>query len=427
MPARLLELKDDRRRGKVRAMTSVSSAHPLVLRAAMEQALADQAPLLVEATCNQVNQDGGYTGMTPEAFAGSIQGLAAEAGLPASRIILGGAHLGPGPWRETGPEEALDRAGEMVAAYVSAGFRKIHLDTSMPCAGDPPVLDVPVVARRAAELVLLAERAFAADPAGHPPVYVVGTEVSSAGGARSTGPRVRLTTPEDLARSLDDLQEAFAAAGAGPAWERVAALVVQPGVDFGETDVHPYDRRRARALSEAIQARAPWMGEAHSTDYQSPRALRELVEDGFGILGVGPWLTFACREALFALEDVAREMDWLHGGGAGIRLREVLDGVMRRNPAHWKDHHRGSPGEQSYARLFSLSDRSRYYWHDPEVEAEVERLLAATEGPLPIQLLSLHLPMAFDDVMDGRLEPNGRAIVLHAIRRVLGHYTAACS
>lgn len=50
------------------SLYSVCSAHPLVLKAAVDQALADQSPLLVEATSNQVNQFGGYTGMRPAAF-----------------------------------------------------------------------------------------------------------------------------------------------------------------------------------------------------------------------------------------------------------------------------------------------------------------------------------------------------------------------
>ena len=51
------------RAGERRGIWSVCSAHPLVLEACIDQALADGGPLLVEATCNQVNQEGGYTGM----------------------------------------------------------------------------------------------------------------------------------------------------------------------------------------------------------------------------------------------------------------------------------------------------------------------------------------------------------------------------
>ena len=45
--------------------------------------------------------------------------------------------------------------------------------------------------------------------------------------------------------------------------------------------------------------------EAHSTDYQPPESLSRLVIDGFAILKVGPGLTFALREALYALDEIA--------------------------------------------------------------------------------------------------------------------------
>ena len=59
-------------------MPSICSAHPLVLEACVDQAVADGAPLLVEATCNQVNQEGGYTGMRAADFRAFVTGLAAE-------------------------------------------------------------------------------------------------------------------------------------------------------------------------------------------------------------------------------------------------------------------------------------------------------------------------------------------------------------
>ncbi|BDU74315.1 class II D-tagatose-bisphosphate aldolase non-catalytic subunit [Mesoterricola silvestris] len=414
MPERLLELCESRRLGRIRGLTSICSTHPLVVRAAMDEVLATGGPLLIEASGNQVNQLGGYTGMTPETFRDFVHGLAAEAGLETSRLILGGDHLGPGPWRLQPAAQALGKAGALVQACVAAGYRKLHLDTTVACAGDGTVLSPETAARRAASLCLLAERAWQDDPAGSPPVYVLGLDT-----AADAEPRV--TPAPEVGRSLDLFQAAFAREGVAAAWDRVVALVVQPGVDFSETAVHPYNRKKARPLTKAIAGRRPWMFEAHATDYQHPGVLRELVEDGVGILKVGPWLTFACREALFSLEDVAREMQ---GEGRGIQLREVLDRAMRKDPVHWKDHHHGP--DTSYTRLFSYRDRSRYYWTDPDVEAEVERLLDATAGPLPSQLLDLHLPMALDSVLDGDLEPSGRAIVLHAVRRVLGHYFTAC-
>lgn len=422
----LLRLREDRRNGICRGIYSVCSAHPIVLRAAMEQGLDDLMPILIEATCNQVDQFGGYTGMTPVAFAEFVRVLSHEAGFPEERIILGGDHLGPNPWRGESAEVAMDKAEDLVDAYVTAGFQKIHLDASMRCADDPSVLPDTTIAERAARLCHRAEQAFARRGKGLPPVYVIGTEVPLPGGAVDEDAGLQPTSATDVARTLDISQAAFSKVGLGAAWERVIALVVQPGVEFGDARVHAYDRHLARPLVQAIAAKAPWMYEAHSTDYQTPEALRQMVKDRFAILKVGPWLTFALREALFALEDVVRDLNLVDRTRPLARLREVLDFAMRSNPVHWKDHHRGSGREQSLARLFSFSDRSRYYWNHPEVAAEVEFLLEATRDPIPLQLLSQHLPLAVGSIMDGSIKNNGRSIVIHAIRRVLGHYSAAC-
>ena len=422
----LLSIRDSQRHDVPRGIYSVCSASPLVLRAAMAQARDDGSPLLVEATCNQVNQLGGYTGMTPATFRASVLALAQGTGIPADRIILGGDHLGPSPWRAEDAARAMEKAFAMVNAYVTAGFRKIHLDASMRCAADPDPLPEEVIAERAAALCLRSERAYAAAGCGPAPVYVIGTEVPPPGGAGAEDAALSPTSPADLERTLDVSRAAFVRAGLEGAWDRVVAAVVQPGVEFSDFAVHPYDRTRAESLSRAIARRAPWMYEAHSTDYQRPRALAELVEDRFAILKVGPWLTFACREALFALEDIARELYWADRSRSLPRLRETLDRAMLRNPIHWQGHHRGTAEEQALARRFSYSDRGRYYLPDPEVDAEVTRLLDAMDAPIPVQLVSQHFPLALDAVLDGSLAPDGRSLVTHAVRRVLGHYAAAC-
>jgi tagatose-1,6-bisphosphate aldolase non-catalytic subunit AgaZ/GatZ len=47
-------------------------------------------------------------------------------------------------------------------------------------------------------------------------------------------------------------------------------------------------------------------------------------------------------------------------------------------------------------------------------------------APIPVQLISQHFPLALPAVMAGSVEPDGPSLVTHAIRRVLGHYAAAC-
>lgn len=147
------------RAGSGTGVASICSAHPLVLRAALRHGRETGATVLIEATCNQVNHLGGYTGMTPADFAAMVDGLAAAERCPKELVVLGGDHLGPNPWKDRPAEEALAEAELMVDAYVRAGFRKIHLDASMGCAGEPTALDDHTVAGRAARLAGVAERA----------------------------------------------------------------------------------------------------------------------------------------------------------------------------------------------------------------------------------------------------------------------------
>jgi len=176
----LLDIVGRHKRGEPVGVWSLCSAHPLVIEAAMHEANAHGAPLLIEATCNQVNQFGGYTGMQPADFVALVRRIAVEEKLPVERIIFGGDHLGPNPWRSEDAEHAMAKAEAMVAAYVAAGFRKIHLDASMGCAGEPAALDDATTAKRAARLARAAETAAKA-AGGEAPLYIIGTEATSKG------------------------------------------------------------------------------------------------------------------------------------------------------------------------------------------------------------------------------------------------------
>ena len=399
----LREIVEANRAGASRGICSVCSAHPMVLEACIDRAIADGSPLLVEATCNQVNQEGGYTGMQPSQFRDFVLGLAAARGLPAERLILGGDHLGPNPWRHEPAEPALAKAQTMVRAYAEAGFTKIHLDASMACAGDPEPLPPEVIAGRAARLAQVAEAA------GGRPGYIVGTEVPVPGGAHEAIDHLEVTRTEDLAQTIAVHRDAFARAGLEDAWSRVLAVVVQPGVEFGSLQVVDFVPERADALAAAIRAVPGLAFEAHSTDYQTEAALAALVARHFAILKVGPGLTFTLREALFALALIEAE---LVPAEQRSRLRETLEAAMLADPRHWQGHYPGNPDEQRFARAFSLSDRCRYYWPVPQLAAAVERLLAnLTERPIPLPLLSQYLPRQHDAIREGRLAAEPRALV----------------
>lgn len=421
----LTTIVNQHRAGRPVGITSVCSAHPVVLAAALAQGRDTGWPVLIESTCNQVNHRGGYTGQTPSDFATYVTRLAGELGLARNQLVLGGDHLGPSPWQALPAKEAMAEARALVAAYVAAGYTKIHLDTSMRLGDDPPGgLAVARVAERSAELAAVAEANRR--PGATPPRYVVGSEVPIPGGMQGDSHELAITDPADAAGTLAATRDAFARQGLDEAWSRVIALVVQPGVEFGDDTVIDYDRPAAAALSQFITRQPGLIYEAHSTDYQTPAALGQLVEDHFAILKVGPGLTFAYREAVFALEMIERE--WLRGR-SGVELsgvRAALDAAMVDDPVHWQKYYGSDDEEQAFRRAYSLSDRARYYWPAPPVQAAVARLLGNLSGPLPQTLLSQYLPRQHERVRAGALRNDAVALVADAVGVVLRMYGAAC-
>ncbi len=417
------------RDGARTGLYSVCSSHVLVLQAAMGVAAEYDTPLLIEATSNQVDQFGGYTGMNPAQFRDYVLQLADTRGFPRERLILGGDHLGPNAWQALPPDEAMANARELIAAYVAAGFHKIHLDCSMSCAGDPVPLPDAVVAERSADLARVAERT-AREAGLPPPVYVIGTEVPVPGGESALGSGVAVTRPEAAEQTLAIHRDAFAAPELQGAWQRVVALVVQPGVDFDHSSVQHYDADAATALSSFIEAQPRIVFEAHSSDYQSEAGLHALVRDHYAILKVGPALTFALREALFALafiEDALAEAGTLPQAERS-QLLEVLDAAMLAKPKHWQRHYQGDAAQLQFLRRYALSDRSRYYWGEPEAQAAVQRLfdnLRRHAPPLP--LLGQFMPRQADAFASGTLQAEPQALVEHHIHERLAQYARACA
>ena len=255
----------------------------------------------------------------------------------------------------------------------------------------------------------------------------MGSEVPIPGGELADSAAPAVTSVDAVERTLDETRRAFTRHGVGDALERVLALVTQPGVEFGDAVVFEYDERAAAALASRVPHRAPFIYEAHSTDYQTEDALGRMVRDHFAILKVGPGLTFALRETLFALEAI--EGEWLahRRGVVASRLRETLQRVMQEHPEHWRAYFHGDEDELRFARDFSFSDRSRYYWPQPEVRASVERLVGNLSAhPIPLTLLSQYLPIQYQAVREGTLANDPRALIGAGIGAVVDAYARAC-
>ncbi|WMY73872.1 tagatose-bisphosphate aldolase subunit GatZ [Buttiauxella selenatireducens] len=402
---------------------SVCSAHPLVIEAALRFDLESDRKVLIEATSNQVNQFGGYTGMQPADFRDFVYRIAREVGFPQQRIILGGDHLGPNCWQDQPSDEAMQKSIDLIKAYVAAGFSKIHLDASMSCADDPVPLDPQVVANRAARLCQAAEQT-ATDQQKQQLTYVIGTEVPVPGGESSAIEGVHVTRESDAANTVETHRLAFAALGLEKALERVIAIVVQPGVEFDHTQVIHYQPKEAEALCAWIK-KTPLVYEAHSTDYQARKAYRELVQDHFAILKVGPALTFALREAIFALAKIESE---LVAPEQRSQVLQVIDEVMLNEPNYWKKYYHPTFSQAMVDIHFSLSDRMRYYWPHPRIRQSVEKLTANLDAiSIPLGLLSQYLPVQFERVMTQQLHATPHSLILDKIQDVLRAYRYGCS
>jgi D-tagatose 6-phosphate 4-epimerase len=402
------------------ALPSICTAHTAVLQITLDHAAYNNEPVLIEATCNQVNQDGGYTGMTPLAFYGQILALAEQAGLDPRRLILGGDHLGPNPWKHLPASEAMEKAEVMIAAYVRAGFRKLHLDTSMGCADEPQALDDTIVAERAAQLAAVAERVTREEELPSP-LYIVGTEVPPPGGAFTGAGHLAVTDPAAALRTMEIHRQEFRRKGLGAAMERVIGLVVQPGVEFGDEGIDIYEPEKAQRLAAVLPKLSGAIFEAHSTDYQPPERLRSLAKDGFGILKVGPALTFAWREAIYGLDQILAVL----ADGPPFVASE-MEAVMLEQPNYWKPYYHGAADEVRMRRHFSYSDRIRYYWPTPRAKKAIVALLEGLgHRSIPQTLISQFMARHYEDVVAGSVKPTASGLIAASVQAVLNTYRQA--
>ncbi|BAK99888.1 tagatose 6-phosphate aldolase subunit Z [Oscillibacter valericigenes Sjm18-20] len=418
-----------RKQGEVCGIGSYCTANELVIEACMQRARRDHQVVLLEATANQVNQFGGYTGMRPADFRDFVYGIADRIGFPREDILLGGDHLGPLTWLSEPEDRAMDKAAELVRLFVLAGFKKIHLDTSMRLADDPrdrPLTD-ETIARRGARLYAACEDAYQTLRAGNlgeiRPVYIVGSEVPIPGGAQEAESSIAVTRPEALNKTVETYRAAFAEAGCADGFENVIGVVVQPGVEFGDADFFRYDRANAKELTAAAKKLDGIVLEGHSTDYQPAEALREMVEDGIAILKVGPALTFGLREGLFALDMMEKI---LLPEGRRVHFADTLERVMLEHPENWKKYYHGDELQQAIKRKFSFSDRIRYYLTDAEVKTAMDQLIARMQKvEIPLSMLHQYMPLQYTKVRDGRLPMDARELVKDCVLTFAEDYSYA--
>lgn len=422
------EMMEKRRQGIKCGIPSYCSANELVLETALRRAKAQNTPVLIEATANQVNQFGGYTGMLPKDFYQMVLKMAEEIGVLEHQIILAGDHLGPLTWQNLPEKEAMENSVELVYQYARAGFTKIHLDTSMKVADDPEgLLSTETIARRGAVLYKATIKGYeelkAEKPEAVRPVFVIGSEVPIPGGAQEAEDTLAVTSPDAFRDTVATYRRVWREEGVEDGMKDVVAVVVQPGVEFGDDQVFLYDHDAATNLCAALGEFPEICFEGHSTDYQSAECLKAMVQDGIAILKVGPALTYGLRESLFSLSLMEKE---LVPQEKQAHFIETLEKVMLDNPGNWKKHYHGDEHQLALARKYSFSDRCRYYIGQPEVVASMNKLFEnLKEYPVPMNMLHQYMPVSYVKVRDGLLPLDPKELAMDGVANFMEDYEYA--
>jgi len=428
----LIEIVKSQKKGIAKGIYSACSANEYVIEAVLERALLNGDFALIEATANQVNQFGGYTGMKPEDFKKFVYSIAEKIKFPVEKIILGGDHLGPLTWQNEDTIDAMNKSRELIRDYVLAGFTKIHIDTSMKLKEDVDrgEFNTEIIAARGAELCLEAEMAFKElikkDAYATHPVYIIGSEVPIPGGSQEEDDLISVTKVSDFENTIETFKEAFVSKNLESAWMHVVAVVVQPGVEFGDDAIHEYDRDKAKDLVMALKKYPNFVLEGHSTDYQNAQSLKSMVEDGIAILKVGPALTFALREGLFALNYIENELFRYSPEIQLSNFIETLEKQMLKKPDNWQKHYHGSSEKIRFARKYSYSDRCRYYLPSEDVDESIKLLISNLRSrEIPLTLIKQFMPVQYKKVRNNKLKNDPEALLKDVIIDCIEDYIYA--
>ena len=375
-------------------LLAVCPNSPAVIKAAFRAAKRNNAPILFAATLNQVDGDGGYTGMTQYDF---VRVMNAEArrnhytGIYLACIDHGGPWLKDIQTLEMWPyEKAMAGVKRSYEDALMAGYELIHVDPTVDCflpAGK--IIDIEVVAARTIELITHIEN-FRKAKGMAPIAYEVGTEEVHGG----------LADMSVFNKFLNLLKAGLQANGCESAWP--CFVVGKVGTDLHTTF---FDPAVARQLTSTVAAYGSYIKGHYTDDVENPE---EYPVTGMGAANVGPEFTVSEYNALEELEAVESA---LYEEGR-VALHSHMTDILKRlvvESGRWKKWVHGSESPDDFASITPERQRwliqtgARYIWQKPEAVA-ARRLL-------------------YDNLGDNGIDAEG--IVLSTIERAIDKYYVA--
>ena len=314
-------------------------------------------PVLIESTSNQVNQNGGYTGLKPQNFKKKINEIAKKNKFKLKRVLLGGDHLGPLPWKDLKKKIAMRNAKLLVKNYIKTGYKKIHLDTAILCSDQKKISREEVIHRCFFLLKDIPTKYLKNI------FFVVGTEVPAAGGGDHTNTMV--TKLDNIKRDFNGYRNFFKKMNFG---SLRFALVIDPGIAFKNLSIKKSKFKDLNKKSNFSKINN-FVFEAHSSDYQSMVDLRKLYDKNFKFLKVGPELTYNYMKAILLMEKI--EMNIFSDVS---NIRKTISKQMDINKKYWAKYYKKSSKNNEFLKFHSFLDRARYYWSNKKVHYSKQKL-----------------------------------------------------
>jgi D-tagatose-1,6-bisphosphate aldolase subunit GatZ/KbaZ len=336
-----------------------------VITASLRAAKRNNAPIKFAATLNQVDLDGGYTGLTQKQFVQTIR-QEAKAIHFTGPVIVAIDH--GGPWLKDlhnkerwTYEDSMNAVKKSFEAAVEAGYDLIHVDPTVDITlPKGETISIDVVAERTVELISSTEKFRRA--ANFPKIaYEVGTEEVHGG----------LADMKVFKRFLNLLKEGLERQKLSDAWP--CFIVGKVGTDLHTST---FDPNVARELAEAASEFGSVIKGHYSDNVTNPG---EYPESGMGGANVGPEFTECEYDALVELCDLEAALLTKGDVTKSSALKSILWNAVIASQRWKKWLHEGESPDDFYLhpvarQTWFIRTGCRYIWENPEVLAARNRL-----------------------------------------------------
>ena len=360
-----------------------------VIKASLRSAKRNNAPIKFAATLNQVDLDGGYTGLTQYQFVNLIR-LEAQAINYTGFVMIAIDH--GGPWlKDVHTQEKWSYADTLAAvkksfeAAIEAGYDLIHVDPTIDITlQDGTTIDINVVAARTIQLIVHAEK-FRRCHGYSRIAYEVGTEEVHGG----------LADMKIFTRFLDLLKEGMKENGLEDVWP--CFVVGKVGTDLHTST---FDREVAKSLTETVAQYGSLIKGHYSDNVTNPE---DYPLTGMGAANVGPEFTELEYEGVIELCDMEERLLKQNKIEKSSGLKVILWQAVIQS-GRWKKWLMYTESSESFyantleRQTWLVKTGCRYIWENTEVLAARNKLYKNIEqnGIDAEGILLAHIEKAMD-------------------------------